>query len=224
MAYSRVIRMQPRPHQGRGSLSFFGGAALTLLLVLVLGCYTQSEANRSATDYTDRQQSIYDRGLPLHLYDYSQDRASYIAIYDARVQGKATFSVAVPEISGAPWFACPSRGYPIPATAQLTNPDRVDYSRGGTVVTLPQAEPNGLYSGHTAATYMQCVDSDGSLYSVYSEPHVMTFPFAVVWKGDHFEKANPNDRASYTLPTAPGGQGNATTFLPTPSAATPASR
>ena len=117
--------------------------------------------------------------------------------------------MSVPQLGGTPWYQCPSRGYPIPATTQLTNPSRIDYSKGGTPFVLPQAEPNGTFPGPTDGTYMQCVDTDGSLYSVYSEPPVLAFPFAVRWDPTQgFVKVNPTDRPSYTLPTAPPGSNN----------------
>jgi hypothetical protein len=203
----------------RGFLS----GLLAGLIITVIGCSSQSVANKADMNYTDAQTAIYSRGQPLHQYDYSQDRASFLAIYDARVAGKATYSVSVPQNGGHPWFECPSRGYPIPADTELTNPERPSPVLDGssTWVTLPQAEPNGTFSGHgSGGTYIQCVDTDGSLYSVYSEPNVMTFPFPVVWKGDHYEKANPNDRASFALPTAPAGSNAPTNVqsvvIPTP--------
>lgn len=217
MAYSQVRRIQNR-RQWRGALPF----ALAALVLTVVACSGggQSVANKADTDYMDQQTAILNRGQPLHLYDYSQDRASFVAIYDARVQGKATYSVSVPQNGGGRgWYECPSRGYPIPADTQLTNPERITnaYAGSSAYVTIPQAEPNGTFSGNGAnGTYMQCVDTDGSLYTVYSEPPVLTFPFAVVWKGDHYEKANPNDRASFALPTPPVALAQPQTFVPTP--------
>jgi hypothetical protein len=227
VAYSRVRRFRRRVRFGWPRLTparrgYLLGVLTTALIALVAACGTAprtTQADQNAQQYTSRQSDIYDRGQPLHLYDYSQDRASYLAIYDARVAGKATYQVSVPALGGQPWYSCPSRGYPIPATSQLTNPEYGSVPPGfsSLIVTLPQPEPNGLYSGPTDGTYMQCVDTDGSLYSVYSEPPVLAFPFAVTWTADRgFVKANPNDRASYSLPTAPPGQGNATT-VPAPS-------
>lgn len=199
---------------------FLAGFASALGLLLLLACSGgQSAANKTDTDYMDQQAAILNRGQPLHLYDYSQDRASFIAIYDARVQGKATYSVSVPQNGGGRgWYECPSRGYPIPADTQLTNPDRITQPWAGSsiAVTIPQAEPNGTFSGAGAGgTYIQCVDTDGTLYTVYSEPHVLTFPFAVIWKGDHYEKANPNERASFALPTPPQVATAPANFVPT---------
>lgn len=216
MAYSRVRRLHS--YRWRGAIPFM----LSALVLAAVACSGgQSVANKSDTDYMDQQTAILSRGQPLHLYDYSQDRASFIAIYDARVQGKATYSVSVPQNGGGRgWYECPSRGYPIPADTQLTNPERLVNPYNTSYLTVPQAEPNGTFSGGGASgTYMQCVDTDGSLYTVYSEPPVMTFPFAVAWKGDHYEKANPNDRASFALPTPPVTTASPQTFVyPTPAA------
>jgi hypothetical protein len=193
--------------------------------MLAVACSSQSVANKADSNYTDQQYAIYSRGQPNDLFDYSQDRASFQAIYRARVQGKATWSASIPTQGGHPWFECPSKGYPIPASSQLTNPERPSPAFDGSssaFVTLPQGEPNGLFSGPTDGTYMQCIDTDGSLAPVYSEPQVLAWPYPVVWKGDHFEKANPNDRASYTVPDAPPAAGQPKPFVPTTT--TPTSR
>jgi hypothetical protein len=73
---------------------------------------------------------------------------------------------------------CVSKGFPIPYTTSMTNPEQVREYGGqynGGNVTTGQAEPNGLYPGTTTATWILCVGDDGNVYPQYVEPDVITY-------------------------------------------------
>lgn len=75
---------------------------------------------------------------------------------------------------------CDSIGYGLPYATQYTNPQRVaDYTHG--VATIPQADPNGLYSPASAdGTWVLCVDhKDGKAKPVYIEPRILVSPFPI---------------------------------------------
>lgn len=77
---------------------------------------------------------------------------------------------------------CDSVGFGIPAATQFTNPQRiVEYSsqRGYGNVTLPQADPNGLFSPSSAeGTWVMCKDPNGDkVEPVYSEPRIIVSRF-----------------------------------------------
>jgi hypothetical protein len=75
---------------------------------------------------------------------------------------------------------CDSVGYGLPYATQYTNPQRVaDYTHG--ITTLPQADPNGLYSPASAeGTWILCVDhKDGKAKPLYVEPRVIVSPIAL---------------------------------------------
>jgi len=75
---------------------------------------------------------------------------------------------------------CDSVGYGLPYATQYTNPQmRVSGQNGN--VTLPQADPNGLYSPASAdGTWVLCVDhKDGKAKPVYIEPRILVSPFAL---------------------------------------------
>jgi hypothetical protein len=77
---------------------------------------------------------------------------------------------------------CDSVGYGIPYATQFTNPMRAEYPGvGHDYVTLPQADPNGLYSPASAdGTWVMCLDpTTDKLAPVYVEPHVIVSPFAL---------------------------------------------
>lgn len=158
--------------------------ALLALGALLLGACTETKGGaveRKDSITVATQQEIYQNGQPVPVFDYSQTRQTMIDIYKAKVRGVATWSVVYS--FGKPGWSCPSIGYPVPATTQLTNPEqlaRVDPDPGKPIVgNLPQAEPDGVFTGATAATYILCVRPDGSVNAVYSEPEVVAFPFPV---------------------------------------------
>lgn len=73
--------------------------------------------------------------------------------------GLVTYTYTVPETTGRPVFLCNSIGYGLPASTQYTNPERYEISGA----TLPQAEPNGLFSPSSAeGTWVMCTDPCGN--------------------------------------------------------------
>jgi hypothetical protein len=74
---------------------------------------------------------------------------------------------------------CHSVGYGIPESSQYTNPNMVvqGYYSGNSEV-VSQADPNGLYSSPSAnGTWVMCLDPNGKVVPVRSEPNVITSPF-----------------------------------------------
>ena len=76
---------------------------------------------------------------------------------------------------------CDSIGYGLPYATQYTNPQRIAYDSGHGSVTLPQADPNGLYSPASAdGTWVLCVDhKDGKAKPVFIEPRIIVSPMAL---------------------------------------------
>lgn len=121
------------------------------------------------------QQKVYAENQPVPFFDWSLERDVLIQLYSMRNDALSTYTVVVSSFGNLLW-ECPSIGYPIPADTQLTNPEFY-YSSGG---TLPQAEPNGLYSSkNTVGTWVMCVLDDGTVYPIYTEMNANTFPFPV---------------------------------------------
>lgn len=78
---------------------------------------------------------------------------------------------------------CDSVGFGISAATQYTNPQRLasgENSRGYALVTIPQADPNGLFSpASTEGTWVMCKDPNSDKVApVYAEPRIIvsTFP------------------------------------------------
>jgi hypothetical protein len=75
---------------------------------------------------------------------------------------------------------CTSIGYGLPYATQYTNPQKPVYEVHGNI-TLPQADPNGLYSPASAdGTWILCVDKkDGKAKPVFVEPRVIVSPITL---------------------------------------------
>lgn len=162
---------------------------ILLLLLLTAGAcdYTPEQTSDESNQVND-QQTIYSQNQPLHKYNYSPERDEYQQIYDFRMKGGNTWTVFYS--MGKPIFVCPSIGFPIPYTTQVTNPEQV-HSGSSTAdpsVVIPQAEPNGLYTGTTNATEVLCVRSlpggGSETVPVYSEPDTITLPYPVTIGAD----------------------------------------
>lgn len=157
---------------------------IAFLLLTAESCDTTPQTSSEAGQVND-QQAVYVQNQPLHHYDYSPERDELQQIYDARMKVVNTWTVIYS--MGKPVFVCPSKGYPIPYTTQLTNPDVVtagEATNSGTGnVALPQAEPNGLYTGTSTATWVLCIRSlpggGSEIDPVYSEPDALAFPYPV---------------------------------------------
>ena len=77
-------------------------------------------------------------------------------ILEKRDQMQPTYTYIV-DMNGKFHKICDSLGYGLPYATQYTNPQRtVDYTHG--IATLPQADPNGLYSPASAeGTWVMCL-------------------------------------------------------------------
>lgn len=148
---------------------------LVVLSFALIGCVPRADEVDQRT--VNQQQTVYTQNQPVPVFDWSQDRDTFIQIYKAKNEARNTWSVVTAQGTGQPIWMCPSVGFPIPADSQLTNPVQA-LGSGGAVIE--QAEPNGLFSSkNTDATYVLCVMSNGDISPVYTEQKVTTFPFPV---------------------------------------------
>jgi hypothetical protein len=76
---------------------------------------------------------------------------------------------------------CDSIGYGIPYATQYTNPQRAQHPYAGVWYTIPQADPNGLFSPAAAeGTWVLCLNPETKdVAPVYVEPRIVASPFAL---------------------------------------------
>jgi hypothetical protein len=160
------------------TIILIAGVALVLA-----GCAGTKESVQTDTKNTDRQLQQYQAVQPVPFYNWSQDRATMIQIYNAKNEARQTWTVFY-SAAGTPQSMCPSVGYPIPANTQLTSPDQAGYVSTYGVGVVSQMEPNGLYSTTGAnGTYVLCVRPNGKNAAVYSESWITAYPYEVKIEG-----------------------------------------
>lgn len=151
----------------------------TLFLVFLAGCAPADQVTQ-----TEKQQQgggnlaiVQNQPVP-DLGGYSFERQIVIETYLARNNAIATYAYMI-SMDGKIIEICPSIGYPIPYSTQLTNPLKYEYTGNGPAV-LANPEPNSLYPpSDAAATLVQCVNPDGSVSPTYIEWYVLAFPYRI---------------------------------------------
>ena len=153
-------------------------SAIALLGVTLVGCddFTSSDEKQRAQQEQILKEGTAQTGMP--AIKNFRERKLMKQIIEMRDQdGLVTYTYTVPETTGRPVFLCNSIGYGLPAATQYTNPQKYERISG---VTLPQADPNGLFSPDSAeGTWVMCSDpsGNGKTRPVYVEPRIIVSPF-----------------------------------------------
>lgn len=140
---------------------------------------SRSEALQDETVQADRVGNRYNDTQPVPEFEWSQQRQNLIELLTAQARTTATTTFFFHLGADTPVAMCPSIGFPIPATYQLTNPSRgievETYGSGANpAVGVSQLEATGVYTADTTGTYVMCVNSDGAAFARYWEGYVMT--------------------------------------------------
>jgi hypothetical protein len=155
--------------------------AITAIALLGLAACGSDDAGRtSEEDTAEKQLTQFLESQPIPIFNYSQLRQNLIEIETAQANATATTSFFFNLGIEDPIHSCPSIGFPIPGTFQLSNPQQKVGGTNGNV-TLPQLEANGVYTGDTTATTVICVDAEGKGYASYWEGFVSTVAGPAEW-------------------------------------------
>jgi hypothetical protein len=152
-----------------------------LALVAVATLLTACDVKESSTQIERRKQeeltmqAVTQVGMP-SIVNFAEKRMMK-DILELRDQNVATTAYIV-DMNGKLHKICTAVGYGLPYATQYTNPMRISGDGHG-YVTLPQADPNGLYSPASAdGTWVLCVDpKSGKPRPVFIEPRVVVSPF-----------------------------------------------
>ncbi len=148
------------------------GVALVVGLVMLSACYDGGNSSATDKDEETSAQALSDlqKAHPTPSFERSQLRQNLVDIVTAQAEATQTTSFFFLEGVGTVG-SCPSIGFPIASTTQLTNPERETGPRESRI-TLPQVEPTGVYTGSSTGTYVICVDAQGEAYARYWEGYV----------------------------------------------------
>jgi hypothetical protein len=120
------------------------------------------------------------RGIGMPAIKNFRERRLLKTILELRDQNDvSTFTYLWSDMQGKWVFFCHSIGYGIPYATQYTNPTKLEYRSGGGWATLPQADPNGLFSPASAdGTWVMCLDPKSKdVKPTFLEPRVIVSPF-----------------------------------------------
>lgn len=151
------------------------------VLLVAAGCSSGGGKPASAAKKDQNTAAIalgnFQTNQPVPVFNKSQLRQNLIDIETAQSQTTQTTTLFYNQGVAKPVWSCPSIGFPIASTDQLTNPQQVISDRGdrnGGNVPIPQIEANGVYTGDSSGTYVICVNAQGQPYAFYWEGFVGT--------------------------------------------------
>jgi hypothetical protein len=152
--------------------------ALVAVATLLTACGPQTESSTQIERRKQEElslQAVQSVGMPA-ITNFAEKRMMK-DILELRDQNVATTAYIV-DMNGKLHKICTAVGYGLPYATQYTNPSRIAYDSGHGSVTLPQADPNGLYSPASAdGTWVLCVDpKSGKPRPVFIEPRVIVSP------------------------------------------------
>lgn len=155
--------------------------AATGVIVVAIGALALTACTQSSTandqQATNNQLNVYQANQPIPKADWSQYRQTVIDVEQAQIHGMATTTFEFNMGVADPIQVCPSIGFPVASTSQMTNPQQAV----GSGAVVAQAEPNGVFTGESSGTYIVCVAPDGAKYVDYWEGHVKTIGAPAHW-------------------------------------------
>lgn len=162
------------------------GIVMVLLLILAVtflcGCnyaVSPTDTKQKAQQEQMVAQSDDKLGLPniTNFYEKGMMKTIMEKCDDASL---ITYAYSYSTYTGKYTYIGMSQGYGLPYGTQYTNPQKISYSPGGTPMTLPQCDPNGLFKAEDVnATWLMLVDPNsktGEAKIAYIESDVCVFP------------------------------------------------
>jgi len=155
----------------------------SIICASLFGCQSQQSSDSIQREQQERilSEATAQTGMP--AIKNFRERKLLKDILELRDQdGLTTFTYLVSEQTGeVGQLVCNSIGYGIPAATQYTSPEKdIFYTSSSTKhMSMPQADPNGLFSPSSAeGTWVMCLDEKQSkAVPVYIEPRIIVSPF-----------------------------------------------
>lgn len=158
--------------------------ALMFCFVALCGATGRSCEGAPTSDdiqQAQQEQMLKDRAAAIGMPSIKNWRKARIMkdIYELQDQkGLVTYTYAFSDYQGKYTYVGKSFGYPIPGGTQFTNPQKIERCYGPRYVTIPQADPDGLFApGSAQGTYIMMVQPDGTAMPQYMEPNMSVFTY-----------------------------------------------
>lgn len=158
-----------------------------LCVLSMLSACNQAPAQRSSDEEQRIQQEkilkegVAQSGMPA-IKNFREKKLLKEILELRDQEGLTTYVYLFAENTGKMIYLGEAIGYGIPYATQYTNPQKDIwklYSQSGAAVTVPQADPNGLFSPSSAeGTWVLLKDPKSSAVKpVYIEPKIIVSPF-----------------------------------------------
>lgn len=143
-------------------------------LVLATSCgEPNSESIQNTKQEELNKQAVQSVGMPA-IVNFSEKR-HLKDILELRDTESPT-TTYIRDMNGRLHKVCNSIGFGIPNSTQFTNPQKIVSGTNYTVI--PQADPNGLYSGNSEATWVLCLNpKTGKIAPTYLEDRITVSTF-----------------------------------------------
>ena len=162
------------------TMMFLCGATIMLLLMSNSGCQENKDSNDKLAEKQEQIMNEANAQVGMPAIKNFQERKLMKMILELRDQENLVcYAYIIPEMTGKPVFLGKCIGYGIPYATQYTNPEVKDYLGNYNAITLPQADPNGLFMPSGAeGTWLMMIDpKTNEPRPVYCEPKVLVSPF-----------------------------------------------
>jgi len=151
-----------------------------ILAFILASCDEQTNSDQIQKEQQEKILAEGTRELGMPAIKNFQEKKTLKWIFELRDDAKIlNYAYAFSEVTGKFSFIGKCIGFPLPYCTQYTNPQKAErlYTQG--YVTLPQADPNGLFSPASAdGTWILLVNpKTGEPRPMYMEPKVTVVPF-----------------------------------------------
>lgn len=172
----------------RKSVQRVGVAGILLSGGLIAAACNSGAAPQTANNKTQKTSASslnqFEQAQPVPKFSWSQLRQDLINIEQAQANGAQTTTFFFNQGVQSPVQSCPSIGFPVASTTELTNPLQPTWTgntRAIAGVAIGQLTPNGVYAGNSTGTYVVCVGAAGKPFIDYWEGFVQTVGGPAAW-------------------------------------------
>ena len=150
-----------------------------LTLMFWVGCEDRNKADKVQREQTEKSMLEMNRQVGMPAIKNYQEKKLAKMIFELRDQANLITYTYIITITGKKVFLGKSIGYGLPYSIQYTNPMKKVFQSNGGSVTLPQADPNGLFmpDGLSATWIMLINPKTGKPKPVYIENEIIVSPF-----------------------------------------------
>jgi hypothetical protein len=152
-----------------------------IVALCLVGCdESKSTAEQRQTNQTNKILDEINRqvGLP-NLTNFKQKKIMKMVFELCDKEDLICYAYIKSDYQGKLVFIGKCIGFGVPFSAQYTNPEKVHVRWNHSLVTVPQADPNGLYMPtSSSATWLMMIDpKNQEPRPVYLEPEIVVSPF-----------------------------------------------